>query len=493
MPNAAPRYNIYDDPDLMRQAVDLGQHREVIGGMWDELGALQAAFLIAQGLSPRHVLIDIGAGSFRAGMKLVPYLDAGNYYAIDLQASLLWAGYTREILPAGLAGRSRPQVRCRHRAIGVLAFADRAAGRLPRRERTLFPGRRPPVRHGFPGARRCRGPAVPADAWRLCHLAHERPVPHHAQGARPHCLTSRQLAYGGYRELGPSAQSADGVLHPAALTARAASGRGFFGLGVFPDLLRPGIDALGIRIAVDQLDDRHRRVVAVAEPRLENAGIAAGALGVALGQRGQHLVSDLGVLKVGDQAAARREAAALAGGDEALDDGTQILRLGQRRGDLLMLQQSMGEIVEHRLAMGRSAAEMPAIHAVTHNELPRRRLLGLVRFLEALRQLLDILRRPVRNLHTEMEAHLRQHFLDLVERLATEIRRPQHLGLGLLNQVADIDDVVVLETVGRAHRQFKLVDLAQQVLVERQFARTLLGADRARLVEIDEELQLVLE
>lgn len=109
MPNAAPRYNIYDDPDLMRQAVDLGQHREVIGGMWDELGALQTAFLIAQGLAPEHALIDIGAGSFRAGMKLVPYLDAGNYYAIDLQASLLWAGYTREILPAGLAGRFPPQ------------------------------------------------------------------------------------------------------------------------------------------------------------------------------------------------------------------------------------------------------------------------------------------------------------------------------------------------------------------------------------------------
>src|SRR5882762_11104940 len=62
--------------------------------------------------------------------------------------------------------------------------------------------------------------------------------------------------------------------------------------------------------------------------------------------------------------------------------------------------------------------------------------------LEALGELVDILRRPARNLHAEMEAHLGEHFLDLVERLAAEIRRAQHLGLGLLHEVADIDDVV---------------------------------------------------
>src|SRR5947209_15994158 len=61
---------------------------------------------------------------------------------------------------------------------------------------------------------------------------------------------------------------------------------------------------------------------------------------------------------------------------------------------------------------------------------------------EALCQLLDILRRPARHLHAEMEAHLRQHFLDLVERLAAEIRRPQHLAFALLDQVTDINDVV---------------------------------------------------
>ena len=78
-----------------------------------------------------------------------------------------------------------------------------------------------------------------------------------------------------------------------------------------------------------------------------------------------------------------------------------------------------------------------------------------------------------------MQAHAGQHFLDLVERLAAEVRRPQHLGLGLLDQIADIDDVVVLQAVGRADRQLELVDLAQEIAVEREVVLLLLLADLA--------------
>src|SRR5258708_31853161 len=46
---------------------------------------------------------------------------------------------------------------------------------------------------------------------------------------------------------------------------------GFFGFGVD----RAGILALGVGVAVDQFDDRHRRVVAVTVPGLDDAGIAA--------------------------------------------------------------------------------------------------------------------------------------------------------------------------------------------------------------------------
>src|ERR1700730_18776250 len=92
-----------------------------------------------------------------------------------------------------------------------------------------------------------------------------------------------------------------------------------------------------------------------------------------------------------------------------------------------------------------------------------------------------------------MEPHLRQHLLDLVQRFAPEIRGPQHFGLGLLTEVADIDDVVVLQAIGRAYRELKLVDLAQQILVERQLARANIFRRMPRLFEIDEELQLILK
>src|SRR5689334_19738354 len=40
---------------------------------------------------------------------------------------------------------------------------------------------------------------------------------------------------------------------------------------------------------------------------------------------------------------------------------------------------------------------------------------GSIRFFEALGELLDVLGRPVRDFHAEMEPHLRQHLFDLVQ------------------------------------------------------------------------------
>ena len=55
------------------------------------------------------------------------------------------------------------------------------------------------------------------------------------------------------------------------------------------------IQALGFRVAIDQLDHRHRRRVAVAEPRPQQPGIAARPAGVALRQGGEQLVREPGV------------------------------------------------------------------------------------------------------------------------------------------------------------------------------------------------------
>src|SRR3954452_7743462 len=66
-----------------------------------------------------------------------------------------------------------------------------------------------------------------------------------------------------------------------------------------------------------------------------------------------------------------------------------------------------------------------------------------VMILKTLGEFVDILGRPARYFHAEMQTHLRQHFLDLVERLAAEVRGAEHFGFRLLHEVADIDDVVV--------------------------------------------------
>ena len=92
-----------------------------------------------------------------------------------------------------------------------------------------------------------------------------------------------------------------------------------------------------------------------------------------------------------------------------------------------------------------------------------------------------------------MQAHSRQHFLDFVQGLAAEIGGPEHIRLGLLHQIADIDDVIVLQAIGRADTKLEFIDLAQQIAVERQFVAAFLGDLALRLLEVDEQLQLVLQ
>ena len=97
--------NAYMDEATISNQVRDGAHREVIGGLWEQLGILQRDFLISQGLRPQHKLLDIGCGSLRAGVPLTHYLDPHNYYGIDISASLLQAGYEQEILPQGLGNK----------------------------------------------------------------------------------------------------------------------------------------------------------------------------------------------------------------------------------------------------------------------------------------------------------------------------------------------------------------------------------------------------
>ncbi|MGA0530540.1 hypothetical protein [Hansschlegelia sp. KR7-227] len=86
----------YDD---VGDAIHKAGHRNFVGGetVWDEISSLQFEFLRSQGLKPSHVLADIACGSLRAGIRLIPYLDAGNYIGIDKHIELIIYGVASEL------------------------------------------------------------------------------------------------------------------------------------------------------------------------------------------------------------------------------------------------------------------------------------------------------------------------------------------------------------------------------------------------------------
>ena len=96
--------NPYEE-DVSRQLSLPQGHRDLIGGLWDEMGERQRNYLVGQGLRSSSRLLDVGCGSLRAGVKLLPMLDAGHYYGIDLLPELLDRGYEDEVRPLGLESK----------------------------------------------------------------------------------------------------------------------------------------------------------------------------------------------------------------------------------------------------------------------------------------------------------------------------------------------------------------------------------------------------
>ena len=84
--------------------------------------------------------------------------------------------------------------------------------------------------------------------------------------------------------------------------------------------------------------------------------------------------------------------------------------------------------------------------------------------------LIETSRWPALQLHAQRQAARSQHFLDFIERLATQIRGREQLIFGALNQVTDVVDVFGLQAVGRTNREFQLIDRTQQNRVERRIA-----------------------
>lgn len=98
-----------------------GEHRTMVGAMWDDIGRLQFEFLKTEGLEPQHRLLDVGCGALRGGVHFVRYLDKDRYCGIDANASLIEAGHY-ELTLAGLEGRGARL--CADVDFGVAAFGE---------------------------------------------------------------------------------------------------------------------------------------------------------------------------------------------------------------------------------------------------------------------------------------------------------------------------------------------------------------------------------
>lgn len=50
---------------------------------------MQREFMIAQGLKPEHTFLDLACGALRGTIRLVDYLNSGNFYGVDISVGLL--------------------------------------------------------------------------------------------------------------------------------------------------------------------------------------------------------------------------------------------------------------------------------------------------------------------------------------------------------------------------------------------------------------------
>ena len=94
---SAPAQNLYAERDYLDAYTAHTDLRVIqdphsaIGGMWDEIGQLQFAYLKTSGLEPHHKMLDIGCGTLRGGRHFIGYLDAEGYTGIDLSPKAIEA------------------------------------------------------------------------------------------------------------------------------------------------------------------------------------------------------------------------------------------------------------------------------------------------------------------------------------------------------------------------------------------------------------------
>lgn len=73
-------------------------HRDYVGGNFDEIGKWQFDFLTETlGITPATKFLDIACGSLRLGKHIIPYLNADCYYGIEAVEEILEKGIQHEL------------------------------------------------------------------------------------------------------------------------------------------------------------------------------------------------------------------------------------------------------------------------------------------------------------------------------------------------------------------------------------------------------------
>jgi hypothetical protein len=141
---------------------------------------------------------------------------------------------------------------------------------------------------------------------------------------------------------------------------------GTFSFALFSVLGWTGIQTPGCRIAVNQFDHRHRRAVAIPETGFENPCITAVAFAIACAQYVKQFLHLVFVTNFRHGLTASMHVTTLGQRNQLLSNRPQILGLGQRCNNLLMLDQRSRHIGKHCLAMRACAVELASALSVAH-------------------------------------------------------------------------------------------------------------------------------
>ena len=129
-----------------------------------------------------------------------------------------------------------------------------------------------------------------------------------------------------------------------------------------------GIHSLGNFRTVQQLDQCHRRIVALTEAELQDTGVAARAGRETRAQFREQLGDHVAIAQAGECQTTVGNGVLLGQRDQRLDNFAQFLGLRQGGLDQLVLQQRVGHVAQHRETVRRGAVQFPQTMTVTHDD-----------------------------------------------------------------------------------------------------------------------------